>query len=138
MTDVRGGDGADPSPQWLEHLGAFYDTTAVRSLLGGEGEPESVESMHKRKDLLVLTTGSGQVVYPAFQFRGRQLAPGLGRVLAELPESLVSGWTLAAWLISAESDLGGVRPIDALFDRAPDGADAVVRAARAWAAGLTG
>ncbi len=137
MTDVRDGDGADGA-NWGDHLGAFYDTTAVRSLLGLEGELVTLEAVRERLDLMVLTTVGGQDVCPAFQFRGRQLAPGLDRVLAALPESLVSRWTLASWLVSPELDLGGERPIDVLFDQDPTGVDAVLSVARAWAAQLDG
>lgn len=128
----------DPSLLWMEHLGAFYSTDTVRSLLGREGEPVSRQAVHKRKGLLTLTTGSGRVVYPAFQFRGQQLAPGLDRVLNELPEPLVSRWTFASWLVDPERDLGDERPIDVLFDEDPAGVDAVVRVARNWAAQLAG
>jgi hypothetical protein len=128
----------DTSLLWVEHLGAFYDTTAVRSLLGHKGEPVSRQAVHKRKGLMALTTGSGQVVYPAFQFRDRQLVHGLGRVLAEMPESLVSRWTLASWLVSPERDLEGERPIDVLFDQGQGGVDAVARVALGWAAQLAG
>jgi len=141
MTDVRNGDdadGADPSVQWLEHLGAFYDTTAVQSVLGGEGEPVTASAVRERKGLMALTTEAGKVVYPAFQFRGRQLVPALDRVLAELPESSLIRWTLASWLISPALDFEGERPIDVLFDQGPAGVDAVVRAARAWAGKLDG
>jgi hypothetical protein len=126
----------DPSLLWLEHLGAFYDTDAVRLLLAREGAPVSRQAVHKRKGLLTLTTGNGRVVYPAFQFRGRQLVHGLDRVLNELPEPLVSRWTLASWLVAPERDLGDERPIDVLFDEDQGGVDAVVRVARSWAAQL--
>lgn len=123
----------DSSLLWVEHLGAFYDTDAVRSLLARGGKPVSRQAVHKRKGLLTLTTGSGRVVYPAFQFRGRQLVHGLDRVLNELPEPLVSRWTLASWLISPERDLEGERPIDVLFDEDQAGLDVVVGVARQWA-----
>jgi len=128
----------DPSVLWMEHLGAFYDTDAVRSLLAREGDPVSRQAVHKRKGLLILTTGSGRVVYPVFQFRGRQLAPGLDRVLNELPEPLVSRWTVASWLVDPERDLGDERPIDVLFDEDQAGQDAVVRVAHNWAGQLAG
>jgi hypothetical protein len=123
----------DPSLLWVEHLGGMYDTAAVRSLLGRDGEPVSRQAVHKRKGLMALATGSGRVVYPAFQFRGRQLVHGLGQVMSELPESLVSRWTLASWFVTPERDLGDRRPIDVLFGQDPGGVEAVVRVARAWA-----
>jgi hypothetical protein len=123
----------DPSLLWVEHLGALYNTTAVRSLLGRDGEPVSRQAVHKRNGLMALATGSGRVVYPAFQFRGRQPVQGLGPVLSVLPESLVSRWTLASWLVTPERDLGDRGPIDVLFDQDLGGVEAVVGVARAWA-----
>lgn len=122
-----------PAAIWQEHLGAFYDTEGVRRLLGSAGSPVSRQAVHKRKGLLALTTGSGQVVYPAAQFRGRTLAPRLDKVLAALPPDLVSGWTVASWLVSPESDLDGERPLDVLFE-GPEAARArVVESAVRWA-----
>lgn len=126
----------NPSVLWVEHLGAFYDTDALRHLLARDGEPVSRQAVHKRKGLLALTTGSGRVVYPALQFRHRTPAPGLARVLEELPEDRVSRWTVASWLISPEADLDGERPIEVLFDADPAGVDAVIRVAHQWAAQL--
>ena len=128
----------DPSLLWVEHLGAFYDTDAVRSLLARDGKPVSRQAVNQREGLLALTTGSGRVVYPAFQFHARRPVRGLDRVLNELPESLVSRWTLASWLIAPEHELEDERPIDVLFDEEPGSLDAVVRAARNWAAQLAG
>lgn len=128
----------DPSLLWVKHLGAFYDTDAVRSLLARDGKPVSRQAVNQREGLLALTTGSGRVVYPAFQFHGRRPVRGLDRVLNELPESLVSRWTLASWLIAPEHELEDERPIDVLFDEEPGSLDAVVRAARNWAAQLAG
>jgi hypothetical protein len=126
----------DPSLLWVEHLGAFYDTATVRSLLARDGESVTRQAVHKRKGLLALTTGSGKVVYPAFQFRDRQLVHGLDRVQKELPEPLVSRWTLASWLVTPERDLGDERPIDVLFDESQGSVDDVVRVARIWATQL--
>lgn len=126
----------DPAVVWQEQFGAFYDTNGVCQLLGRDDEPVSRQAVHKRKGLLALTTGSGQVVYPAFQFRGRILAPGLDRVLETLPVDLVSGWTLASWLVSPEVELDGDRPVEVLFSGQRAAIDRVVRAARHWAAQL--
>lgn len=124
----------DSAQAWVEHLGPMYDVDGVRQLLGGPGAPVSRQAVSKRRGLLALTTGSGRVVYPALQFRGGSPVPQLARVLAELPEPLVSRWTVASWLVSTEPTLDDARPIDVLAAGAPD---AVVRAARAWAAALS-
>ncbi len=126
----------DPAVVWQEQLGAFYDTDGVRQLLGRDNEPVSRQAVHKRKGLLALTTGSGQVVYPAFQFRGRTLASGMNRVLETLPTDLVSRWTLASWLVSPEVELDGDRPVDVLFFGQRAAVDRVVQAASHWAAQL--
>ena len=126
----------DTAAQWLEHLGAFYDTDGVRVLLGGEGTPVTRQAVHKRRGLLALMTGNGRVVYPSIQFRGREPAPGLERVLAELPEEIVSRWTVASWLTSPEANLEGERPIDVLFDADEGAIAAVVSCARQWAIAL--
>lgn len=126
----------DATSLWVEHLGAFYDVGGVAELLGRDGHRVTKQAVSKRKGLLALTTGSGQVVYPAFQFRDRQPAPGLGEVLGLLPEQLVSRWTVASWLASPEADLNGERPIDVLHDGGDGDRRAVQAAARRWAAAL--
>lgn len=126
----------DTASVWTEHLGAFYDTNAVMEMLGRHGEKITRQAVSKRKGLLALTTGSGQVVYPTFQFRGQVLAPGLDEVLTQLSEDVVSRWTVASWLRSPEVDLDGQAPIDVLFESGPEGRTAVRNAARAWSAQL--
>ena len=126
----------DSASAWEEHLGPFYDGAAVRSLLADGGTPISRQAVHKRRGLLALTTGSGQVVYPARQFRGSRPAPSLGAVLDLLPEALVSPWTVASWLFAADPELAGDRPIDLLHDGGSEGAAAVLRAAEHWAGQL--
>lgn len=125
----------DPSVLWVEHLGPFYDSDGVRRLLSRGDSPVSRQAVSKRRGLLALTTGSGRVVYPAVQFRDRVLASGLDQVLEVLPESLVSRWTVASWLVSPDRDLDGERPIDLLFD-GEHAVAAVVTAARRWAGQL--
>ena len=126
----------DPAQVWQEQLGACYDTDGVRRLLGRDGEPVSRQAVHQRRGLLALSTGSGQTVYPAFQFRGRTLAPGLDRVLDALPADLVSPWTVASWLSSPAAELDGERPVDVLFAGPRAAVDRVVGAAVHWAAAL--
>jgi len=123
----------DTSRAWQEHLGPMYDVDGVRVVLAHGGRPISKQAVSKRKNLLALTTGSGRVVYPQFQFVGRTVVPGLADVLSAVPESLVSRWTLASWLVSAEPDLEGDRPIDVLRQ---GHRDRVADVARRWADSL--
>jgi hypothetical protein len=95
----------DDADRWHEHLGPCLDVTGVREVLGQPGRPVSKQAVSQRRGLLALTTGSGRVVYPAFQFEGRSVVPGLAEVLRALPEDLVSRWTVASWLVSPDAEL---------------------------------
>ena len=124
----------DASKTWQEHLGTFYDVEGVRNLLSRGGKPLSRQAISKRKNLLALTTGSKRVVYPSFQFRDRTVVQGLGEVLAQLPEDLLSRWTLASWLVSKETELGNTTPIEALRQ---GNVEQVVSVAHHWAQSLS-
>ncbi|MHB2022111.1 MAG: hypothetical protein ACYCO3_02080 [Mycobacteriales bacterium] len=120
----------DTAAIWEGHLGAFYDVNGVRELLGRSGKLITKQAVSKRRDLLALRTGSGRVVYPSLQFRGSAPLPGMRQLLDLLPDQLVSRWTLAAWLVSAQPDLGGDTPADLL---AAGQIAPVLAAARIWA-----
>ncbi|HUW87176.1 MAG TPA: hypothetical protein VMW30_02185 [Candidatus Paceibacterota bacterium] len=124
----------DASRTWQEHLGTFYDVEGVRNLLSRSGKPLSRQAVSKRKNLLALTTGSKRVVYPSFQFRDRTVVKGLDEVLAQLPEDLLSRWTLASWLVSKEKELGDTAPIEALHQ---GNVEQVMSIARHWAQSLS-
>ncbi|MBC7463389.1 MAG: hypothetical protein H7227_03900 [Actinobacteria bacterium] len=124
----------DSSKSWQEHLGTFYDAEGVRHLLARGDKPLTRQAISKRKNLLALTTGSRAVVYPSFQFKNRTVVAGMGEVLAQLPEELLSRWTLASWLVSKETELGDQAPIDLMRQ---GNADAVVSIARQWAHSLS-
>ena len=115
------------SHAWVDQLGPLYDVRGVMQILG-----VTKQAVSKRR-LLALTTGSGRVVYPAFQFTGSGVVPGLPAVLAMLPAEHVSPWTVAAWLTSPAAELDDDRPIDVLAggDTAP-----VLALAADWAQAL--
>ena len=100
----------DSSSAWADELGPVYDARGVQAILG-----VTKQAVSKRR-LLALTTGSGRVVYPAFQFTGTGVVPGLGELMAILDPALVSPWTVASWLVSSSIDVDGARPIDLLAD----------------------
>lgn len=119
---------------WQEDLGAFYDTRGVQQLLSREGKPVTRQAVSKRVSLLALKTGSGRVVYPAFQFRGGKPVAGLGELLRILTEDIVSPWTVASWLNAPTPDLGDESPIGLLEEGSTK---PVLDAARHWAAALS-
>ncbi|TAK71330.1 MAG: hypothetical protein EPO13_00410 [Actinomycetota bacterium] len=123
----------DAAAAWQEHLGPLYDAESVGRLLAYGGRPISRQAVSKRRNLLALRTGSGRVVYPAFQFAAGSVVPGLAEVLDAVPDSAVSRWTLASWLVSPAAGLDGSTPVEAL--RRNESAR-VVELARQWAAAL--
>jgi hypothetical protein len=126
----------DTASSWVGQLGAVYDVDGVRQLLSRDGVPITRQAVHQRRGLLTLTTSSGQVVYPAFQFDGQRPVPGLAEVLEAVPEGAVSRWTVASWLVSPEPELAGERPVDVLREQGPEGKLAVLSTAHRWSSQL--
>jgi len=124
----------DTADSWTEHLGGFYDAAAVGKVLSRGGQPVSRQAVHKRKGLLALTTGSGRVMYPVFQFAGHSPLPGLEAIQQVVPEALVSRWTLASWLVSPQPTLAGQTPVQLLREGS---VEPVLTAARDWAGALS-
>ena len=121
------------SVAWEKELGPVYDADGVAHLLGGDRAPVSRQAVSKRK-LLALRTGSGRVVYPAFQFdEDGSVVSGVADVVKTLEPMQLSRWTLASWFVSPEPELDGLAPIVAL--RA-GGKDAVLDVVHRWAAAL--
>lgn len=123
----------DTADTWTDHLGGFYDATAVARVLARGRRPLSRQAVHQRKGLLALTTGSGRVVYPVFQFAGHSPLPGLDAIQDVVPEELASRWTLASWLVGPRPAWGGQSPVELLRE---GDVGRVLAAARDWAAAL--
>jgi hypothetical protein len=119
---------------WADQLGPLHDTPGVAARLGGVTKQAVSDRVHRHR-LLALRTGSGRLVYPAFQFNGHDLVPGMADVLLALRPDATSAWTVASWLTTPDSALHGRAPIEALRDGA---VDEVVAAAEELADGLTG
>jgi hypothetical protein len=112
--------------RWNAQIGPFLSSADVARLL-----QTSRQAVAKRASLLVIPTGSGRLAYPTFQFAGRTVVPGLGRVLAQF-DGFADPLSVASWLTSPHADLDRRRPIDAL--RAGDLNDVVAAAKRQAAA----
>lgn len=118
---------------WNNHLGPFYTASHVRSLLSVDGRPISRQAVAQRANLVGLTTGSGRVVYPAFQFRTGSVPDNLGDILGILSEQIVSRWTVASWLVTPNAELNSDTPLDLLEAGTPQPA---IEAAHRWALAL--
>lgn len=99
-----------PSP--MEDLtGPFYDTAGLRSWLGITRQ--ALDSRARNGTLLALTTGEGQRVYPAWQWRNdRTTIPHLAEVLQPLLAAARDTWIVALWM-TAPVDHGDGREIAA-------------------------
>jgi len=118
---------------WDEHIGPFYTAEHVRTLLATGDRPVSRQAVAQRANLLALTTGSGRVVYPAFQFRTSSIPEGFSTILKILNEELVSRWTVASWLVTPNAELESDSPLELLE---AGSVQSVVDAARQWAISL--
>lgn len=121
--------GMGAAEMWSEALGPVYDVDGVKSILG-----ISKQAISKRENLLALTTGSGRVVYPAFQFVGTEVVGGMSQIRALLPKELISPWDLASWLNAPEADLDGNKPIELLRHGV---VDRVLSLASSWSRNLS-
>lgn len=97
----------------FEELGPFYDTTGVSRWLGITRQ--ALHQKVKASQLLALTTGDGQRVYPAWQFTpdGRPLA-GLVDLLRILNPAAGDPWTVAVWLTRPVEELGDRSAVDVM------------------------
>jgi len=104
--------GAVAGSLWTDELGPFYDSDGVRLLLGNVTK-QAVSDRVRRHRLLALRTGSGRLVYPAFQFERRNVINGLGDLLHIVSPDDTEGWYVASWLTTHDPALGS-SPIVAL------------------------
>jgi len=104
-------DDEAPTP-WAKIIGPCYTTTSLAGTLGWT-EAE-VTKAGETLQLLVLETGDGVTLYPAFQLHAGRVVDGLSDVLAVLQTGTASHWTWAEWLNTALADEDVPRAIDAL------------------------
>lgn len=115
---------------WDAQIGPFYDTAGLVRWLNVT--KQALADRVRRSRLLAVTTANGRILYPARQFADRQLVTGLPETLATFRDTPVDGWTVAAWLTTPCSALGGATPLDWLRTRSDLGP--VLQAAQQTAA----
>lgn len=111
---------AIPATHPFEELGPFYDTAGVARWLGITRQ--ALHQKVKAGQVLALTTGNGQRVYPAWQFSpdGRPLT-GLVDLLRVLNPAAADPWTVAVWLTRPVEEWGGRTAVDVLRSLKPVG-----------------
>jgi hypothetical protein len=95
---------------WASQIGPFYDTAGVRALFGSSRA--AVSDRVRRGTLLGALTAGGPMVYPVFQFDGRDVHPGIRATLAEFRGSGIDAWSVASWFTVTADDLQGVTPAE--------------------------
>jgi hypothetical protein len=117
------------SPRWRKAIGPVYTADQVRILIG---LPHNLLGrMASDRSIIALHTKDGQILYPAFQFTGKQVLSGLGNILRAFPgDDPDLSWTISSWLRKPLSTLDDRSVVEALSD---GDAEAALRAARATA-----
>jgi hypothetical protein len=100
---------------WDEQIGPFYDTAGLRALLGVT--KQALHDRVQRGTLLAVTSRDGKIGYPAFQFAGLEVLPGVREALAAFRGAPVDGWAIAAWFTTPAGSLDGQTPAGWLVER---------------------
>jgi hypothetical protein len=100
---------AEDDQAWTDQLGPVYTQGQVAELLGKTKQAVSTD-----KGLLRLDMRDGRIGYPIFQFEGDRILPGIQDVVRALAHVAATSWTVASWLTSPSSDLGGETPLERL------------------------
>jgi hypothetical protein len=111
---------------WDELIGPFLRSEGVQARLGISRQAVAAKAARRR--LLRVFTADRTALFPAWQFDGGSVVPGLADVLALFPERVVDGWTLAGWLRTEDPELGGV-PLETLTQGDHEVVNALARAA---------
>jgi len=108
--------------------GGSYSAEETRMLLG-ISKAAVLKRYQKGQLLGWREAGQGAVRFPAWQFSGGNVLPGLPAVLAELATApWADDWSKIVFFLSGRASLGGRRPLDLLRDGETG---RVVQAARA-------
>jgi len=108
----------------LQEAGGTFTAAEAQRLLNGVSR-QALEKRVKDGSLLAVPGPSNRRRYPAMQFTGEGVVPGLKAVQEALPTH--NPWTILNFLVHPDERLGGRKPIEMLRD---GDADLVVAAAR--------
>jgi len=106
-----------PSHVYDKQIGPFYNTTAVRKLLGNVTR-QAISDRVKNHSLLRVTTADGVQLYPTFQFANCAIRPEIREILSVFRDAPVDGWAIAQWFTTPAHDLANRTP-RAVLDEDP-------------------
>ncbi len=109
----------------IEAAGGALTAEKVRELLGHKTIQAVYKAVKDRR--LLMVEDNGTKLFPAFQFDGNAILPGIAGVLGAAPQT--SGWAVLQFLVAGDEGLDGAKPIDLLRGSAAD-VEQVVRFAR--------
>lgn len=105
---------------WADDIGPFYDTNGAQVALGGVTKQAVSQRVNGRRLLGLRLAADGtnreRMVYPVWQF-GTGVLRHMPEVLAAAgytPDRPTTGWTVAAWLRTADPLIGGMTPLSLL------------------------
>lgn len=99
---------------WAKQIGPFYDTAGVVAMF--DASKAAVSDRVQRGTLIGARTRNGAMVYPVFQFDGREVHPGIKSVLGAFKRSGLDGWAIASWFTVPAEDLDGQTPAQWIRD----------------------
>jgi hypothetical protein len=106
----------------IERAGGALTAEQVQKLLGYK----SLQAVHKAvaSRRLFAVDDNGRKLFPAFQFDGGSVAPGMAAVLAATPTT--SAWALLQFMVDGDEGLGDEQPADMV----KGGTETIARAVR--------
>lgn len=102
-------EGAKVKQELLAEAGGAVGINDVAGILG---ITRQAVNKKRRAHRLIAVSHGHEHVYPAAQFLDGMLVPGLARALDVMP--VRDPWMRLEWLLTADEELGGMSPLDAL------------------------
>ena len=109
----------------IDAVGGALTAEKVRTLLGHKTIQAVYKAVKDRR--LLMVEDNGTQLFPAFQFDGNAILPGIAKVLGATPNT--TGWAVLQFLVRGDEGLDGTGPI-ALLKGSDADVERLVRFAR--------
>lgn len=94
----------------IDAAGGALPAEKVRELLGHKTVQAVYKAVKDRR--LLMVEDNGTKLFPAFQFDGNSILPGIPKILNAVPHT--TGWAILQFLVGGDEGLDGMRPIELL------------------------